>query len=167
MQVIMPELAFFLITLPFSLWAAWTDLSAMRISNRMNILLFCTFLLSGLIFLPLAELGLRIGVAFVALAIGFALNAARKLGGGDGKYIAAFIGFVDPREMSLFFFVLAVCLLAAVVLHRSAKRIGPIRGLVPGWKSWTSKKFPVGLGLSAALSLYLAIEAFNLPFAIR
>lgn len=167
MHVTMPELAFFLITLPFSLWAAWTDLSSMRISNRMNILLFCTFLVSGLIFLPLTELGLRIGIAFAALAIGFGLNAAGKLGGGDGKYIAAFIGFIDPREMSMFFFTLAVCLLAAVIVHRTLKRARPVRGLVPGWKSWTSNKFPVGLGLSGALSLYLAMQAFNLPFAIE
>ena len=69
MHVTMPELAFFFITLPFSLWAAWTDLSGMRISNRMNILLFCTFLVSGLILLPPAELGLRIGVAFAALGL--------------------------------------------------------------------------------------------------
>lgn len=164
MHVTMPELAFFFITLPFSLWAAWTDLSGMRITNRMNILLFCTFLVSGLIFLPPAELGLRVGVAFAALAVGFALNAARVLGGGDGKYIAAFIGFIDPREMSLFFFTLAICLLAAVIVHRGVRRIEPVRDLVPGWKSWRHEKFPVGLGLSGALSFYLAVEAFNLPF---
>lgn len=166
MHVTMPELAFFFITLPFSLWAAWTDLSSMRITNRMNILLFCTFLVSGLIFLPLTELGIRVGVAFAALAIGFVLNATGRLGGGDGKYIAAFIGFIDPREISLFFFILAVCLLTAVAVHRGLRRIRPVRDLAPGWKSWSNKKFPVGLGLSGALSLYLAIEAFNLPFGI-
>lgn len=162
----MPDAAFFFLTLPFSLWAAWGDLKRMKISNVFNLTLFAVFLVSGLILLPLSEYALRIGIGFAALVVGFVLNMRGNLGGGDAKYIAAFIPFVRPHDISLFFFILAFCLLAALVVHRAARAAPWVRAQAPDWKSWTAQKFPMGLGLSGALSLYLAVRGFNLQLPI-
>lgn len=162
----MPDAAFFLLTLPFSLWAAWGDLKRMKITNVFNLSLFAVFLVSGLILLPLSEYALRIGIGFVALVVGFVLNARGNLGGGDAKYIAAFMPFIRPEDISLFFFILAFCLLAALLVHRAARATPWVRAQAPEWKSWTAQKFPMGLGLSGALSLYLAVRGFSLQLPI-
>ena len=154
----------FVVALPFALWAAWGDLKAMRISNQLNILLFCAFLVTGILVLPVHEFGIRVGIAVIALVIGFILNSAGAMGGGDAKYIAAFIPFIAPPDIPYFLFLLALCLLAAVVVHRVAGMVAPIRAVAPDWKSWSvGKKFPMGFALSGALILYLAVRAFNLP----
>lgn len=156
-----PEAAFFLITLPFALWAAWSDLARMKITNRLNLWLLAAFLVSAPFLLAPVEILTRLGIAAAALAIGFVLNQAGKFGGGDAKYIAAFMPFVTPATLSLFLFVLAAALLAAVATHRLARALGAER-MTPGWKSWRSRKFPMGLGLSGGFSIYLAITGFGL-----
>ncbi|NNU81250.1 hypothetical protein HMH01_12465 [Halovulum dunhuangense] len=161
----MPELAFFLLTLPISFWAAWSDLSRMKISNRLNLILAAVFVVSGIVLLPLGDYGVRLGIGVAALLVGFVLNQAGQVGGGDAKFIAAFIPFVAPQDIAPFFFTLSLCLLAAVAVHRSARAIPAVRNLVPHWKSWhVGRRFPMGLGLAAGFSLFLAIRAFNLPF---
>ena len=165
--MVMPELAFFLITLPVTIWAAWGDLKYMKITNRLNLTLFALFLVSGVILLPLQEFGIRLAIGFLALVVGFILNARGNLGGGDAKYIAAFIPFVAPGDMGLFFFILSLCLLAAVVVHRTARRIPALRATAADWASWgENRRFPMGLGLSGAFSFYLAVKAFSLPVAL-
>lgn len=159
-----PELAFFVLTLPFAFWAAYSDLSTMKIRNKLNIGLFAVFVVSAPFLLPLTEVGLRLGIAALTLFVGFVLNSAGRLGGGDAKFVAAFIPFVDPGEMSVFFMFLAGCLLAATAVHWVARRIPAIKAMAPHWKSWTAQPyFPMGLGLAPAFSLYLASRAFNLP----
>lgn len=166
MTIVLPEAAFFVLTLPFSLWVAWSDLKFMRISNRLNMILFGVFLISGLILLPLEDYGLRVGIAVAALVIGFVINAIGLMGGGDAKYIAAFIAFIDPGELGEFFFVMSICLLTAVFVHRVARASKTMRRATPDWVSWQpEKRFPMGLGLSGGLSFYLALVGFNLPFA--
>lgn len=160
-----PALAFLVLTLPFSLWAAWSDLSTMKIRNRFNLILFAVFLVSGLILLPLPEYGLRIAVAAAALVFGRVLFATGHFGGGDAKFIAAFIPFIDPTEFSRFAMIMAGCLLAAVLVHRVARQTPAIRNIAPQWQSWQpGKPFPMGLGLAAGFSATLAVEAFNLSF---
>ena len=154
----------FVVALPFALWAAWGDLKSMRISNQLNMLMFCAFLVTGLLVLPVQDYGMRVGIGILALVIGFVLNAIGAMGGGDAKYIAAFMPFIAPPDIPFFFFLLALTLIAAVVVHRLAGAIGPIRRMAEDWKSWSvGKKFPMGFALSGALILYLAIRAFNLP----
>lgn len=165
MHLVMPELAFFFLTLPFCLWIAWTDLRFMKISNTVNLAVFGVFLVTGLFLLPLGDYGLRIGIAVIALIVGIVLNAMRAMGGGDAKFIAALIPFIDPSELVVFMFTLSVCLLAAVVVHRLGRALPPLRRATPDWVSWEKgRNFPMGLGLAGGLSFYLAIKAFNLPF---
>lgn len=160
-----PELVFFFLTLPFAFWAAYSDLSTMKIRNKLNIALFVVFLVSAPFLLPWLDIAWRLGVAAVALFGGFVLNALGKLGGGDAKFIAAFIPFVNPGELSIFFMFLAGCLLAATAVHWIARRIPAVRAQAPHWKSWTAQPyFPMGLGLAPGFSLYLASRAFNLSF---
>lgn len=163
LPMVMPETAFFFLTLPFALWAAWGDLKRMKITNVFNLTLFGVFVVSGLFLLPFSDYGLRLTIGFAALVIGFVLNASGYMGGGDAKYIAAFLPFVRPEDLSIFFLVLAMCLLAALLVHRLARCTAWVRAQAPDWKSWTADKFPMGLGLSGALSFYLAMRAFSLP----
>ncbi|MEM9231253.1 MAG: prepilin peptidase [Pseudomonadota bacterium] len=166
MTLVLPEAAFFALTLPFSLWVAWSDLKFMRISNRLNIVLFCVFLVAGMIFLPLDDYGLRIAIAVAALVIGFIANMLGVMGGGDAKYIAAFIPFIAPEALYEFLFIMSMCLLTAVLVHRLARATPAVRRYTPDWVSWQpGMRFPMGLGLSGGLSFYLAIVGFNLPFA--
>lgn len=161
----MPELAFFCLTLPFAFWAAWSDLREMKIRNKLNLALFAVFLVSGILLLPFTDYLIRIGIAAAALAIGFALNALGKMGGGDVKFIAAFIPFIAPDDLVRFAMILSVCLLAAVATHRLLRAVPAVRRMTPNWESWTRKGyFPMGLGLAPGFSLTLAARAFNLPF---
>lgn len=160
--MVLPEAVFFALTLPFCFYTAWSDLSSMRIANKLNIALFAVFLLSGLILLPFGDYASRIGIAAAALVVGFLLNATGQMGGGDAKFIAAAIPFVDPGDLGVAAFILSACLLAAVVTHRVARAIPAVRNLTPGWKSWMAKKFPMGLGLAVGLSLYLLVRGFGL-----
>ncbi|WP_112321626.1 A24 family peptidase [Oceanibium sediminis] len=159
------DLVFFIVTLPFAFWAAYSDLSTMKIRNKLNIALFAVFVITAPFLLDWGDMAWRLGVAAIALFAGFVLNAMGRLGGGDAKFIAAFIPFVAPGEMSIFFMYLAGCLLAAVVVHWAARQVPAVRALAPDWKSWTARPyFPMGLGLAPAFSLYLAARAFNLSF---
>ena len=157
------ETVFFFVTLPFAIYAAWGDMKFMKIRNAFNLTLFALFLVLGPLLLPLGEVGARLAVAACAFVLGFALNAAGVMGGGDAKYIAALIPFVAPADIYLFTFILSGCLLGAVVTHRLARSVPAVRRATPDWISWEARKFPMGLGLSGALILYLALRAFDLP----
>lgn len=81
--------------------AAWSDIRERRISNRLTLGLT----LLGLVFMivgstqsptPLLHIAQTIGVALAVLAGGFGLFAARLMGGGDVKLMAAFALFAGP-----------------------------------------------------------------------
>jgi prepilin peptidase CpaA len=147
--------------LPMALWIAWSDLSAMRIANKAVLLLGALFLVFGLIALPVDEYLWRLVQLVVVLVIGFVLNAAGLVGGGDAKYAAAMAPFFARQDGILVMQLFAAMLLGAFVAHRLAKRIPAIRRATAGWKSWDAgRDFPMGLALSGTLIAYLL-----LPFA--
>lgn len=163
------DIVLFLVALPFALWAAWGDLKHMRITNKMNLVMAATFIVVGIFILPIEDYGLRIAYGFAALAIGFLMNIAGLMGGGDAKYIAAFTPFLAPPDVPFFIVILMLSLLAAVVVHRIAGLLPPVKAVTDGWVSFAGtrgKKFPMGFALSGALLLYLAIRAFNLPVGL-
>lgn len=144
--------------LPVALWIAWSDLKFMRISNRSVLVVAALFLIFGPVALGPEVWLWRLGQMLLLLAIGFAANMLRMVGGGDAKYIAAMAGFFDPGDLRLVLILFATMLLAAFVTHRLFGALPPLRRLTAGWKSWESgKKFPMGLALSGVLLAYLAL----------
>lgn len=142
---------------PICLYIMYTDMKSMKIYNHAVIALFAVFVVVGLIALPFEDYLWRYVHFLVALVAGIALTAARAMGGGDAKWIAAMAPFIHLGDLVLFLFLMAGCILVAVVLHRIAKYT-PIRKLAPTWESWqVGKKFPMGLALGAGLMLYLGL----------
>lgn len=81
--------------------AATSDLLTMRVPNVLVIALAVAFILAA----PLAgfgatELGIHLGVATAALAIGFGLFAMGWIGGGDAKLFAASCLWLGPAVLS-------------------------------------------------------------------
>jgi prepilin peptidase CpaA len=143
---------------PIGLYIAFTDMKAMRIPNNAVFALALGFAVFGLIGLPLADWGWRWLHLIVMLVAGIALNAARVLGAGDAKFVAAaapYVALADWRAVVLLFMAI---LLAAWATHRLAR--ATLRDLVPDWQSWsTGKRFPMGLALGPTLIAYLALAA--------
>lgn len=78
--------------------AAASDLFTMRVPNALAIALAAGFFLAA----PLAglgwpEIGLHLGLAAIALAIGFGLFAFGWIGGGDAKLFAATCLWLTPE----------------------------------------------------------------------
>lgn len=143
--------------LPICLFVAWSDLRAMIIPNKAVMALIIAFAIFGFVALPLTEYIWRWSHLAVMLVIGMVLNAARVMGAGDAKFIAAAAPFVALGDLTTMAMLLAVCLVVGLALHRLAMH-SPLPRLVPDWKSWTSgRRFPMGFPLATSLTLYLLL----------
>ena len=149
--------------LPIAIWVAWSDMARMKIPNWTTDGLAIAFVVLGLFALPTwGEYFWRFAHFGVALVIGIALNAARVMGAGDSKFLAAAAPYVALADLQIVLFMLGAVMLLAVAVHRLAKVIAPIRNLAPNWESWKQgKRFPMGFPLGLTLIGYLA-----LPFLI-
>jgi len=149
----------FIPALPVALWVAWSDLKDMKITNKAVLVMVCVFLVFGLLALPFEDYLWRLLHLVVVLVIGFVANALRLVGGGDAKYAAAIAPFFAFEDIRFVLILFAAMLLSAFVTHRLFGRIGFIRSMTSGWKSWdVGKDFPMGLALSGTLILYLIIK---------
>lgn len=166
--VLLPDLAlpattamiFAPFVLPICAHVAWTDLSAMRISNKAVLALGAIFLLLGPFLYPLDTYGWRVVTLLAVLAAGVAANAAGLMGAGDAKFIAAASPLLEPADLQRLLVLFCAVLLAAFATHRLA-RVTPLRRLVPHWQSWKEKrKFPMGFPLGATLAGYLLLAIF-------
>jgi len=136
-------------------YIAWSDLARLKIPNWCVLAMVAVFAVTGLFALDLADYGWRWVQGLVMLVVGMALNAARAMGGGDSKFIAAAAPFVALGDIQPLVFTLAAASLAAVAVHRLAKYT-PLRRLAPEWESWQSgKRFPMGVPLGFTLVIYL------------
>ncbi len=145
---------------PVCLWAAWSDLSTMKIPNRAVLALVGVFAIVGLVALPLPDYGWRWAHLAVILVAGFALSSLRLLGAGDAKFAAAMAPFVALPDAGRFLMLLAAVTLAAFVLHRLLRATPAVRARTEGWESWTrGRQFPMGFALGPALIFYLALAA--------
>ncbi|MBV1866336.1 MAG: prepilin peptidase [Marinosulfonomonas sp.] len=145
--------------LPICIWVAWNDMKFMKIPNKAVVALTVIFLVVGLVALPLAEYPWRLLHLVVILAIGFGLNLIGSIGAGDAKFAAAMAPFMALGDLRNIFYLFAAVLLAAVLTHRAFKRSDRLRALAPGWKSWTTRDFPMGLALGGTLAFYLILGA--------
>lgn len=156
------DYALFLAALPFAVWATYSDLRYMKITNISVLIMTAVFLVVGAIFLPFDIFLWRVVGGLIVLAIGIILFALRSMGGGDAKFGAAMALFVDHDEILEFIFILALVTLVAVVSHYIVGKLkfaSPITGV---WKSWKNaeRKFALGYGMGGALLYYLTLKAF-------
>jgi len=133
----------------------------MKIPNKAVVALTVVFLVVGLIVLPINEYPWRLLHLVVVLAIGFGLNLIGSIGAGDAKFAAAMAPFVALGDLRNIFYLFAAVLLAAVLTHRTFKRLASIRALTPEWKSWETRDFPMGLALGGTLGFYLIAGALS------
>ncbi len=141
--------------IPISIWVAWSDMKFMKIPNKAVIALMVTFVVVGLVALPLAEYPWRLLHFVVVLLVGFIINMVGGVGAGDAKFAAAMAPFFALGDLRLLLYLFAGVLLAAVLVHRLARKIPAIRRLTPDWESWARKDFPMGLALGSTLAFYL------------
>ncbi|WP_010139788.1 prepilin peptidase [Oceanicola sp. S124] len=147
--------------LPICAHVAWTDLSAMRISNRAVVALAAVFLLLGPFLYPLDVYGWRLVTLVAVLLAGVLVNAAGLMGAGDAKFIAAAAPFLEPADLQGLLLLFCAVLLASFATHRLA-RATPLRRLVPHWQSWEQqRKFPMGFPLGATLAGYLLLAILS------
>lgn len=152
---LLSALAFLPFTLFIGIWVAWSDMRFMRIPNLAVLCLLATYVVIGLLVLPIKlwALGFLVGVAtLVAL---FLANAAGLIGAGDSKFGAAMAPFFVLADYRLVMGLLAGCLLGAFAAHRLLRLIPVVRQATPEWQSWTHDKFPMGLALAGMLNFYL------------
>ena len=148
------------LVLPIALWVAWSDLARMTIPNRAVLALVAGYAVIGPFAMPLGDWGWGWARLAVVLLLGFLANMAGLLGAGDAKFAAAAAPFVPVADAGRVLLLLAVLLLAALVVHRGARALAPVRGLVPGWRSWWDPRFPLGLALGPALAVYLGLAVW-------
>ncbi|MEM9011876.1 MAG: prepilin peptidase [Pseudomonadota bacterium] len=150
---------FALLLLP-ALYTAWSDLKTMTIPNWVSLLLLTIFLVVGPVLYPLEQMGLQIIVGLGVFAVGFLLNLTGRFGGGDAKFAAALVLFVDPRDLGPFLQILAIMSLAGLVTHRLLGRLPLMQRQTAGWQSWQETAyFPLGFSLAGALIFYLGLVA--------
>jgi len=144
--------------LPLCLYVAYSDLSRMKITNKAVIALVVVFVLLGFFLMPLTDYLWRLVALVITLVVGIILNAARAMGAGDAKFLAAAAPYVALGDLRLLMALFAATLLAAAATHRGIKYT-PLRNLAPEWESWQRKKFPMGLALGPTLAIYLILGA--------
>ena len=137
------------------LFAAWSDLFTMTISNRVSILLVAGFtVLATLSGLPLNDVMWHVAAGALILALAFACFAFGWIGGGDAKLAAAtalWFGFAHLLEYLLIASVFGGVLTMALLMARA----WPLP-LVLANREWAQRLheprggIPYGIALAAA-----------------
>ena len=123
----------------------------------MPVSLVLIFIITGPFVLPFTEYGLSLLYGLIALLISLVIFALRLVPGGDLKYTAALIPFVNTGELISFAMFVSLCSIIAVFTHLVFGWVG----LAPkDWASWEKggwkRRFPVGYALSGGFITYLA-----------
>lgn len=155
------ELILLLVALPFAFWAAFQDLSRMKLPNWMTIAIAVVFILLGPFLFPLEDYLWRIGIGVSVFVVVLILSLVVEIGGGDIKYTAAVLPWIPMPLMPVFVVILAGAVLIGFVMHRIARRQRWIRAMAPRWVSWRRQRYPMGLSISVAWLLTLAAAALN------
>ncbi|WP_292288480.1 prepilin peptidase [Marivita sp.] len=151
--------AFLPFVVPICIYVAFSDMRDMRIPNQMVILLVAVFVIVGVFVMPFDVYAWRYLHLVVVLVAGIALNASGAMGAGDAKFAAAAAPLIHVGDLRLLMALFAATLLSAFVAHRIGKHTA-LRKIAPHWKSWTNRKFPMGLALGGTLAIYLGLGAW-------
>ena len=148
---------FLIVIFPFCIYATWSDLKFLKIPNILPLSLVITFVIIGPFVLPFTEYWHSLLNGFIALMISLIIFAARLVPGGDLKYTAALIPYVDTHELVSFAMFVSLAALLAVFTHMV---FGWLKLAPEGWASWQGgglrRRFPVAFALSGGILIYLA-----------
>lgn len=148
---------------PFALWAAWSDLTTMRIPNDLSVWAALAFILIMPFFLPLDDFGLRIAVGGWVLVVGFLLNAIGQVGGGDVKFATVMVPYALPADYRYLLIIYLSSLLICFALHRITLLILRRRQVQTQWASFDAGgKFPMGFPMAVAILVYLVVKAIGI-----
>lgn len=139
---------------PLAAAAMVTDLRRMRIPNWLTGAMALLFLPAGLATLPLDAFAWRLAAGAGVLALGFALFATGRMGGGDVKLLAAGALWVPAAQASQALLLLSATLLIGLAAVHGARAAlaaaGP--GRPPAWRGLRrGARFPMGVSIGAAL----------------
>ncbi|MBD3802347.1 hypothetical protein BMI90_14100 [Thioclava sp. L04-15] len=133
---------------PLLFMVAFSDLREMRIPNRLVLIALGLFVLCAPL-LGWSEIGARLTVAGVTLAIGYVLFTLRAFGGGDVKFLTVLMLFVPSAAVAQFLIVFSVSLIIG-----SGIAIGLQRAPVAARLDWMTcrrrGKLPMGISLAMA-----------------
>ena len=110
-------IVFLVVTLPIGILVTWSDLKRLKIPNILPIALFAIFVVVAPFVLPMNEYLFSLLYGFIALLLGVAIHALGIMPGGDLKYIAAIVPFVNTGDLMIFFMFVALSSLTAVLTH--------------------------------------------------
>lgn len=142
--------------------AALSDLTTMRIPNWLSGSLILAFFPTALVIgLPLEMVAMHAGVAFVALLVGMGLFAARVIGGGDAKLIAAACLWFGPSasfEFVLWTAVFGGFLSIALIVAR--RDVAPYISGGPTWvHTLLAAKGDIPYGIAIAVGALVAFPS--------
>lgn len=125
------------------------DLKDMRLPNWLALAFVALFALSTAWTIPLPDIAWRSGAALIVLLLGLAANAARLLGGGDVKILAALMLFIPTQALLSFMFVLCMCMLVGIIAVLALRRM--LRSVQTGWRGLNENgRYPMGLSIGMA-----------------
>lgn len=136
------------------LWAAIIDITSYKIPNRICLILAAAFFPCAILLgLGWPALGWHIGVAFLALVIGFGLFAINVFGGGDAKLMPAALLWVGPEGAFAFIFYTALAGGALALFILFARRFKALLGpKMPSWvESLLAEKAGIPYGVAIAV----------------
>lgn len=141
---------------------ALSDLTTMRIPNWISgVLVLCFFPAALAVGLPLSTVGVNLGLGFAALLIGMGLYAARFIGGGDAKLMAAAVVWLGLPALLPFVFFTAVAgglFCAGLIAARGSFAAYAAHAGAPGWvNNLLKEKGDVPYGVAIAIG---ALAAF-------
>lgn len=148
--------------LPIAAWVMWSDLARMKIPNLAVLALLAVYAVVGPFLLPMETYLWNYAHFGVVLVIGFILTTSGAgVGAGDSKFAAAMAPFIMLEHAGTFMMMLGAVTIVAFIAHRLVRSIPAVANVVPDWESVHRREFPMGLALTWALVLYLALPAFN------
>src|SRR5688500_16380585 len=141
------------LAVPILVWIAWTDFRLMRIRNSAVLAALAVFVLT-IPAIGAHEASLRFLAGAAVFVAGFAMFAARMVGGGDVKMGAALMLFVPTGTYTLFALLFSAAMLLGIVVVLTLRAIPALRRAGPVTLR-AKGTFPMGLALGLSGVLHL------------
>lgn len=134
--------------LPVLGFAAYTDLTRMKIPNKLSLIGIAIFVVC-IPFIPLEETGMRFLSAAILFAVMFILFALGLFGGGDVKLMSVLMLFIPSNSLFAFAYIFSASMFVGILIVLILQSFPT---LVPShWLSAQRKgHFPMGISIALA-----------------